>query len=180
MPNSQPFGYIRDWNCHYKSVANQIIHDAGLAPIPYNGRKFRPHQRSNQHVTSYIKVWVQVTCLIKECSLYSKDRPPAARNLPLHQILKHHANTAPFTKFMESIFRQLQDRNNNIKLTNSVNLPWYTSWWNTGCTFYFVDKKNKCFDLLDRIANEQDFFSRVITGDESWIFLIRFWDQEPK
>jgi hypothetical protein len=32
-------------------------------------------------------------------------------------------------------------------------------------------RTNKCFDLLDRIANEQDFFSRVITGDES--FLIR-------
>ena len=31
-------------------------------------------------------------------------------------------------------------------------------------------RKTKCFDLLDRIANEQDFFSRVITGDESWIF----------
>ena len=30
--------------------------------------------------------------------------------------------------------------------------------------------RNKCFDLLDRIANEQDFFSCVITGDESWIF----------
>ena len=27
-----------------------------------------------------------------------------------------------------------------------------------------------CFDLLDRIAKEEDFFSRVITGDESWIF----------
>ena len=32
------------------------------------------------------------------------------------------------------------------------------------------NRENKCFDLLDRIANEQDFFSRVITGDESWIF----------
>ena len=31
-------------------------------------------------------------------------------------------------------------------------------------------EKNTCFDL-ERIANEQDFFSRVITGDdESWIF----------
>jgi hypothetical protein len=26
-----------------------------------------------------------------------------------------------------------------------------------------------CFDL-DRIVNEHDFFSSVITGDESWIF----------
>jgi hypothetical protein len=32
------------------------------------------------------------------------------------------------------------------------------------------NRKNNCFDLLDRIANEQDFFSQVITGDESWIF----------
>jgi hypothetical protein len=24
-----------------------------------------------------------------------------------------------------------------------------------------------CYNLLDRMANEQDFFSRVITGDES-------------
>ena len=31
-------------------------------------------------------------------------------------------------------------------------------------------RKNICFDLLDIIVNEQDFFSRVITGDESWIF----------
>lgn len=30
-------------------------------------------------------------------------------------------------------------------------------------------KQNKCLDL-DRIANEQDFFSRVFTGDKSWIF----------
>ena len=34
-------------------------------------------------------------------------------------------------------------------------------------------KKNKCFNLHDRIANEQDFFIRVITGDESWIFFNR-------
>ena len=32
------------------------------------------------------------------------------------------------------------------------------------------NRKNKYFDVLDRIANEQDFFSRVITGDESGIF----------
>jgi len=31
-----------------------------------------------------------------------------------------------------------------------------------------IEKKK--FDLHDRIANEKDFFSRVITGDESWIF----------
>ena len=46
-------------------------------------------------------------------------------------------NTVSFSKFMESIFRQLQDWNyNNTKHTNNVNLPWYTSWWNTGCTFF--------------------------------------------
>ena len=37
--------------------------------------------------------------------------------------------------------------------------------------------KKTCFDLLDRIADEQDFFSRVITGDESWIF---YYDPETK
>ena len=31
-------------------------------------------------------------------------------------------------------------------------------------------KKSKLLYLLDRIANEQDFFSRVITGDETWTF----------
>ena len=31
------------------------------------------------------------------------------------------------------------------------------------------NRKNKCFDL-DRITNEEDFFIRVITGDELWIF----------
>ena len=28
------------------------------------------------------------------------------------------------------------------------------------------NREKTCFDLLDRIANEQYFFSRVITGDE--------------
>ena len=32
------------------------------------------------------------------------------------------------------------------------------------------NRKNECSHLPDRIANEQDLFSRVITGDESWIF----------
>jgi len=26
-----------------------------------------------------------------------------------------------------------------------------------------------CLDLLDRLEREPEFFSRVITGDESWI-----------
>jgi hypothetical protein len=32
------------------------------------------------------------------------------------------------------------------------------------------NRKKQVFDLLDRFANEQSFFIRVITGDESWIF----------
>ena len=32
------------------------------------------------------------------------------------------------------------------------------------------NRKNKCFDIFGGIVNEQDFFSCVITGDESWIF----------
>jgi hypothetical protein len=35
---------------------------------------------------------------------------------------------------------------------------------------HYNRKKNKSFDFLERIANEEDFFSCVITGDESWIF----------
>lgn len=32
------------------------------------------------------------------------------------------------------------------------------------------NRKNVCVDLLERIANDQEFFNCVITGDESWIF----------
>ena len=35
------------------------------------------------------------------------------------------------------------------------------------------NRKNKCFDLLDRIANEQGFFSRVITGDGFFNTILR-------
>ena len=74
--------------------------------------------------------------LLQKCTLFLKDRPRAARNLPLHQILKQHINSVPIFKFMESIFRQLQDwSHNKFKHNNIVNLPWYTSWRNTGCTF---------------------------------------------
>ena len=58
--------------------------------------------------------------------------------------IQNKINSVSFTKFMESIFRQLQelqDWNYNIKNTDTVNLPWYTSWWNTGCAFYIVNKK---------------------------------------
>ena len=37
-----------DWNYRYKSVATQIPRNGELAPIPYTGRKFLPHQGSNQ------------------------------------------------------------------------------------------------------------------------------------
>ena len=32
-----------------------------------------------------------------------------------------------------------------------------------------VNRRNVCLDLLDRLEREPEFFSRVITGDESWI-----------
>src|SRR6187551_2359503 len=32
------------------------------------------------------------------------------------------------------------------------------------------NRKNVCVDLLERIANDQEFFNCVITGNESWIF----------
>ena len=35
----------------YEQVATQITHDAGLAPIPYIGQKFLPHQEPNQQHT---------------------------------------------------------------------------------------------------------------------------------
>ena len=83
----------------------------------------------------------------------------------LHQILKHHINSVSFTKFMESIFRQLQDWNyNNIKYTNIVNLPWFTSWWNTGYIFYFVNKKNVRQDCSThrRVNTEARLYSCMI------------------
>jgi len=32
-----------------------------------------------------------------------------------------------------------------------------------------ANKRDMCLDLLDRLEREPQFFSRVITGDESWI-----------
>ena len=32
-----------------------------------------------------------------------------------------------------------------------------------------VNRRNVCFDLLDRLEREPEIFSRVITDDESWI-----------
>jgi len=31
------------------------------------------------------------------------------------------------------------------------------------------NRRDVCLDLLDRLEREPEFFSRVITGDESWI-----------
>jgi len=33
-----------------------------------------------------------------------------------------------------------------------------------------ANRRDVCLDLLDRLEREPEFFSRVITGDESWIF----------
>jgi hypothetical protein len=51
----------------------------------------------------------------------------------------------------------------------------FFNWY--GLQHVYYNRKNKCFDLIDRIANEQDFVSRVITGDESRIFK---YDPETK
>jgi len=32
-----------------------------------------------------------------------------------------------------------------------------------------ANRRDACLDLLDRLEREPEFFSRVITGDESWI-----------
>ena len=32
-----------------------------------------------------------------------------------------------------------------------------------------ANRRDVCLDLLDRLERETEFFSRVITGDESWI-----------
>ena len=33
-----------------------------------------------------------------------------------------------------------------------------------------ASRRDVCLDLLDRLEREPEFFGRVITGDESWIF----------
>ena len=32
-----------------------------------------------------------------------------------------------------------------------------------------ASRRDVCLDLLDRLEREPEFFSRIITGDESWI-----------
>ena len=95
-----------------------------------------PFKRKTKFIWYDTQIWNQ--CIYERQWFWWYSRTfKWSRNLPLHQILKHYINSVSFNKFMESIFRQLQDWNyyNNIKHTNIVNLPWYTSWWNTGCTF---------------------------------------------
>jgi len=36
-------------------------------------------------------------------------------------------------------------------------------------TEHKAKRRDVCLDLLDRLEREPEFFSRVITGDESWI-----------
>ena len=62
-------------------------------------------------------------------------------------------NVIPFTP-METLFPLL---------VAALEVNWY------GLQHVCYNRKNKCFDL-DRITNEEDFFIRVITGDELWIF----------
>ena len=40
-----------------------------------------------------------------------------------------------------------------------------------------ANRRDVCLDLLDRLQREPEFFSRVITGDESWILE---YDHETK
>ena len=39
--------------------------------------------------------------------------------------------------------------------------------------------RDVCLDLLDRLVREPEFFSRVFTGDESWILGVRPRDKMP-
>ena len=43
-----------------------------------------------------------------------------------------------------------------------------------------ADRRDVCLDLLDRLEREPEFFSRVITGDESWILEYDPRDKTPK
>jgi len=36
-------------------------------------------------------------------------------------------------------------------------------------TEHKANRRDVCLDILDRFEREPEFFSRVITGDESWI-----------
>ena len=38
--SSSAFVDILKLNCHYKSIATQIYHDAELVPVPYTARNF--------------------------------------------------------------------------------------------------------------------------------------------
>ena len=43
-----------------------------------------------------------------------------------------------------------------------------------------ANRRYVCLDLLDCLEGEPEFFSRVMTGDESWIFRVRPRDETPK
>jgi len=43
-----------------------------------------------------------------------------------------------------------------------------------------ANRRDVCLDLLDRLERELEFFSRVITYDESWIFGVRPRDKTSK
>ena len=43
-----------------------------------------------------------------------------------------------------------------------------------------ANRRGVCLDLLDRLEWEPEFFSRVITGDESWTLRVRPGDKTPK
>ena len=43
-----------------------------------------------------------------------------------------------------------------------------------------ANQRDACLYLLDRPERKPEFFSHVITGDESWIFRVRPRDKTPK
>ena len=43
-----------------------------------------------------------------------------------------------------------------------------------------ANRRDVCLDLLDRLERKPEFFSRVITGDESWILEYDPGDKTPK
>ena len=43
-----------------------------------------------------------------------------------------------------------------------------------------ASRRDVCLDLLDHLERESEFFSRVITGDESWVLEYNPQDKRPK
>ena len=46
--------------------------------------------------------------LIKECSLWSKDRPPVSKSLPPPPVLQYHINTVSITSFLRLSSKHLK------------------------------------------------------------------------